>query len=174
MNYVKNFKGWHRLFEGAQQMDKQRMDWQELEFRWAKANQYYVPIEGDYDRYGGDVYHWDYSKIKNASSAFHVAKLLFHSYATDTTSFIGKNDTEAIAEAAFESLAKNPGWYSGVKLELSKLIEAGKKLNWLMRTPTDTPSDPYSFCKYFMKTSTKYQGSSPSIDESYKKIQATK
>jgi hypothetical protein len=168
MSHVKNFKDWQRLFEEAQQMDQQKMDWDEESMRWAKYNQYL--ITDDYDRYGEDIFHWDYQKIKNASAPFHVAKLLFHSYATS----VGGNDKESVAEAAFESLAKNPGWYSNVKLELSKLIEAGKKLPFLVRTPGETPSDPYSFCKFFMNTSTKHQGTSPSIDESYKKIQYTK
>ena len=168
MKHVENFKGWQRLFEEAQQMDQQSKDWDEESMRWAKSNRYL--ITDDYDRYGEDIFHWDYQKIKNASSAFHVAKLLFHSYATS----VGGNDKEAVAEAAFEALVKNPGWYSSVKVELSKLIESGKKLAWTFRTPSNTPSDPYECCKFFMSTSTKYQGNSPSIDESYKKIQYTK
>jgi hypothetical protein len=172
MSHVKNFKDWQRLFEEAQQTDQQSKDWEwNNSKKWAIQNGYYDTRTLDYDRYGNDIYEWNYSNIKKASSAFHIAKLLFHSYAT---AMLSGNDTEAVAEAAFEALVKNPGWYSSVKAELSKLIESGKKLAWTFRTPSNTPSDPYSFCKFFMSTSTKYQGNSPSIDESYKKIQYTK
>ena len=171
MNYIKGFKDWSRLLEDAQQSEQQKEGWDDGPIQWAIQNGY---AEKSYS--SGSV-KFIYSKIKNCINVDHIAKLIFHSY--DSASYdkffgLGSNDTEAVAEAAFEALAKNPGWYGNVTNKLSNLVAGGKKNNTWTHTdiPEDVPTDPYLFCKYFMKTSTKYRGSSPSIDESYKKIQA--
>ena len=180
MNYVKDFSDWSRLFEAEQ--SKPNEGWDSTTLAWARSNGYAQSVGtsglSSFMLPGSTKTQWIYSKIKNSTNPEHIAKLIFHSYAVASLVGLGmdKNDTEAVAEAAFEALAKNRGQYGKVATNLSSMISSGKKKNTWMETniPKDMPSDPYSFCKYFMKTSTKYQGSSPSIDESYKKIQATK
>jgi hypothetical protein len=144
-------------FLETQQSEQQKGGWDGDPIQWAIRNGYAK------ESYSSGKITFVYSTIKNCINIEHIAKLIFHSY--DPAGYenlfgVGTNDTEAVAEAAFEALAKNPGWYENVKRTLKNMIDS------------DMPTDPYLFCANFMTTSKKYQGSSsPSIDESYKKIQ---
>lgn len=84
---------------------------------------------------------WNYNKIENSSNPDDIATLIVQSDAP-----IGVHDTEAVSEAAFMALAKNPGWYGSVKKAMGG-------------------TDPYKYCEGFMTTSKVYHRQS--VDTSY-------
>ncbi len=151
MNYIKNFKGWQRLVENSQSTNKLNEFWSDIwwddktYYRWATENGYGISDGQSGLTSGANTFgRWDYSKIENCSKTDDIATLIFHSKAGYFVPF--DDDTEAVSEAAFMALAKNPGWYGSVK----KAMDG---------------TDPYEYCKSFMTTSKVYHRQS--VDTSY-------
>ena len=117
-------------------------------YRWAINNKYGISGGESSLSDGANTFgRWDYNKIENSSKTDDIATLIFHSKAGHFVPF--DNDTEAVAEAAFMALTKNPGWYGSVKNAMGG-------------------TDPYDYCKSFMTIDKVYHRQS--VHTSYKII----